>query len=180
MTMTKRIGEFLVERKVLTPLDVEKILEYGKRENLRFGEAGLQLGLLREDALVRVFGKNYRVDFFHLDGRFFPRKTSRLIDIDTIIRYGVLPLGHKTTGLFGMKKTLNLGLLDPGRTDALAAAEKAARANEDSSKTRVFLVLADQFLEVLQTVYGVSLDQIAARPASEIDPTLAMFIGGKN
>src|SRR5579883_2363825 len=114
----KRIGEFLVEKKVLKPAEVEQILEYGRRENLRFGEAGVKLGLLTEDALVRVFGKNYRVDFFHLDGKFFPRQTSGILSLETILRYGVLPLGFKNEyGIFKRGRILNLGMLDPGRTD---------------------------------------------------------------
>ena len=60
----KRIGEFLVDRKVLTPSEVDRILEYGRREGLRFGEAGAQLDLLTEEKMVRVFGKHFRVNSF--------------------------------------------------------------------------------------------------------------------
>src|ERR1700751_1048512 len=140
--MQKRIGDFLVEKKVLTPAQVEQVLEYGRRENLRFGEAGMKLGLLTEDAMVRVFGKNYRVDFFHLDGKFFPRQTSPIIPLDTILQFGVLPLGFKNEyGLFKSGRILNLGMLDPGRKDALQAAETEARKHTESNRTKVFLVL---------------------------------------
>lgn len=170
---TKRIGEYLVERKVLTPSEVEQVLEYGRREGLRFGEAGTKLGLLSEESLVKVFGKNYRVDFFHLDARYFPRQTQALISIESVLRYGVLPLGVKTRGLFGKRKVLNLGMLDPGRLDAVAAVQREAQG---VSGTQVFLVLADQFLEVLRSVYGLTEAQIAAKAQAELDPTLTLFL----
>jgi hypothetical protein len=173
-----RIGEFLVERKVLTQADVERILDYGKREGLRFGEAGLRLGLLSEEKLVRVFGKNYRVDFFHLDPAFFPKRSTDILGIDTALRCGVLMLGFKSQyGFFKRGKTLNIGMLDPGRKDALAAAEKEVRTHgHDFKNTKVFLLLADQFLNVVQSAYGLSLDEIASRPSENLDRTLALFL----
>jgi len=173
----KRIGEFLVEKKVLSPLQVEQILEYGKRENVRFGEAGVKLGLLDEEALVRVFGKNYRVDFFHLDSRYFPKQTSGYLKLETILRFGVIPLGSgNERGFFKRGKILNLGLLDPGRMDAIETAVSEARAHEEITNHREFLVLADQFLDILQTVYGVNASDLAKRDPGQLDPTLAMFL----
>ncbi len=166
----KRIGEFLIERKVLNPLEVEQILDYGKREKLRFGEAGIKLGLLTESELARVFGKNYRVDYFHLDPQYFPKETSELLDLKTILRYGVLPLGQKKEyGFFRQEKILNLGMLDPGREKEISL--------EAFPRRRIFLVLAEQFLDVLQSCYGLSANQVALMGAEELDPTLRMFLG---
>jgi hypothetical protein len=173
----KRIGEYLVERKILKPTEVEQILDFGRRENLRFGEAGVKLGLLSEDALVRVFGKNYRVDFFHLDGKFFPRQTSQILSLDTILKYGVLPLGFKNEyGLFKSGRILNLGMLDPGRADALKVAVEESKVQAESNRTKVFLILAEQFLDVLQSVYGISHADVAKRNPERLEPTLAMFL----
>ena len=138
------------------------------------------MGLLSEEAMARVFGKNHRVDFFHLDGRFYPKETSQVLSIDTVLKYGVLPLGFKSSqGLFSRGRTLNLGMLDPARKDFQTAAEQEIQSKERFDKTRVFLILADQYLEVLQSVYGMSQEDIARRPSSAVEPTLAMFLGGK-
>ena len=60
--MPKAIGQFLVERGVLNQIQVEQILEFSKKTGLRFGEAGLELGLLSYQTLEKVFGPNYRVE----------------------------------------------------------------------------------------------------------------------
>ena len=138
----------------------------------------MKLGLLSEDAMVGVFGKNYRADFFHLDAKFYQPQMSKILKPETILRFGVLPLGFKSEyGLFKSGRIMNLGMLDPGRKDSLKAAEDEARANKaESSRTKVFLVLAEQFLDVLQTVYGISRAEIAKRSPEEVEPTLLMFL----
>lgn len=175
----KRIGDFLVERGILTRADVEQIAEYGKREGRRFGEAGMELGLLSEEQLVRLFGKNFRVNFFNLDPRFFPRQTNALLSVDTIIRHGVLPLGFKRGGysLFRASRTFNLGMLDPASRESQKTAEEEVRKNgENFQRTQVFLVLADQFLDVLSSVFDVKMKDLLQRPPESVDGTLALSL----
>ena len=95
-----------------------------------------------------------------------------------MIRWGALPLGFKKEyGLFRRGgQTLNVGLLDPGRRDALADIEKAVRAQIPGQRSKVFLVLADQFLDVLDKVYGVSRAALLRRPEEQLDPTLRLFL----
>jgi hypothetical protein len=176
----KRIGEYLVEKKLLTIAQVEQIVEYGKRENLRFGEAAIALEFLTEDKLAKVFGKNHRVDFFHLDGRFFPKNSRDVLGLETVLRLGVLPLGFKSEyGFFKPGKTLNLGMLDPGRSESLKAAEDEAKKKSDLTRTKVFLVLAEQFLEVLQQAYNISMQDLTKRSPDTLEPTLVMFLEEK-
>jgi len=174
-----RIGDFLVAKKVLTQAEVEQILDYGKRKSLRFGDAGLELGLLTEETMIRVFGKNYRIDFFHLDPVHFPRKTMQVLTLETILKYGVLPLGFKAeTGFFKRGKTLNLGMIDPGRKDAIELAEK--EAGPEFTRSKRFLVLADQFISVLYSVYELSPAQLMKIPSEALDRTLSLFLEEKH
>jgi hypothetical protein len=192
--MALRIGEFLVQKGVLTGPQVDQILEHGKRQSLRFGEAGIDLGLLTEKKLVDVFGKNYRVDFFHVDARYFPQETKSVFAVEEILRWGALPLGSKTEYRFFRKgKILNVGLLDPGRQDAklaIAAATESQGEGKKYTQLKFFLVLADQFLSILQSVYGVNPETLRKENRDSklqgqglqdgIDKTLAMFIEGNS
>lgn len=184
--MTLRIGEFLQQKGILTAPQVEQILEHGKRQNLRFGEAGIDLGLLSERKLVEVFGKNYRVDFFHVDPQYFPQETKSVFSVEDILRWGALPLGSKTEyRLFRKGKILNVGLLDPGRQDAkLAIAAAQEEAGKKYTNLKFFLILADQFLGILQSVYGVDPETLKKGKCSpglaDLDKTLAMFIEGNS
>lgn len=171
-----RIGEFLVEKGVLTRQDVETILRYARTSGLRFGEAGIEMGLIKREALIRVFGPSYKTDFFHLNPAYFPQVTKDLFPVDVILRHGVLPLAHKTERrfIFGTRKRLNVGMLDPASKEALAAVEKLTAGQFDGIK--IFLVLADQFLEVVRQVYGVSPDQLRRKGADELSDRLQMFL----
>ncbi len=178
--MRKRIGEYLVERGVLKPTEVERILSFGKASGLRFGEAGLELGLLTKESLVKAFGRSYWIDFFHLDPAFFPQATQNFFSVEFILRYGVLPLGTKSLpGLFRARKLLNLGLLDPSRKDVLEACSDKARssmAEGEFAGVKTYLVLAPEFVAVLEKQYGVAPAAIGQEGRFELDPTLQMYL----
>jgi hypothetical protein len=176
----KRIGEFLVEKGVINEAQVQEILKYGQRTGLRFGEAGLELKILSREMLIQVFGPSFNVDFFHLNPEYFPQVTRDLFTVDQIIEWGALPLGFKTEHkFFRARKMLNVGFLDPARADAVQAAEAAARAKLGANGIhglKVFLILTDQFLEVMRGVYRVDEAALRARDHTSMDGTLAMFL----
>ena len=176
--MRKKIGEFLVSKGVLTSAQVEQILNYARLKGMRFGEAGLEMGLLSKESLVRAFGPNYMVDFFHLEPQYFPEATKDLFNTDFLLQFGVLPLGYKTVWkFFRPKKLLNIGLIDPSRQDALEAVK--AHASEvlgagSWAGTKPYLILADEFVSVLERVYKVPHGKMAK--FETVDPTLKLFL----
>lgn len=178
--MRKRIGEFLVEKGVLNPGQVDQVVEYAQRNGLRFGRAAVEMGLITDAQLIRIFGPRYTIDFFHLDPRYFPEATRDLLTPEQMIQYGAVPLGFKTGyRLFRSHKMLNMGFLNPARTEAITEVERAAKARLGENSFRglkIFLVLSDQFLDVLEKVYGVSEADIRSRDASRVDDTLQMFL----
>ncbi|HTL12173.1 MAG TPA: hypothetical protein VL588_06785 [Bdellovibrionota bacterium] len=170
-----RIGEFLVEKGVLTPDDVENILKYSRHAGLRFGEAGMEMGLITREALIKVFGPSFRTDFFHLQPQYFPMATKDLVPVETILKLGVLPLAFKTEyKMFRARKRLNLGMLDPTHSAALDQIQ--ALVGGQFASIKVFLVLADQFLEVVRQVYGVTQDRLRSMRSDEIHERLQMFL----
>lgn len=178
--MRKRIGEFLVEKGVLTKLQVEQILQHGRKTGMRFGEAGTDLGVLSRDALIRVFGPSYTVPFFHIEPGLFPKISQDLFSVDVLLRLGALPLGFKTEHkFFRARKILNLGLLDPARKDAADEALRLAVAKlgaKEVQGVKVFLILADQYLQILHDTYGVTDAVIQGHDPAQIDGTLSMFL----
>ncbi|HEY2560095.1 MAG TPA: chain length determinant protein tyrosine kinase EpsG [Caldimonas sp.] len=60
---TRTLGAILVDGGQLTPEDAERVLQYQKQQNLRFGEAAMRLGLISEAdiqfALSRQFAYAY-------------------------------------------------------------------------------------------------------------------------
>jgi hypothetical protein len=178
--MQKKIGEFLLEQGLLTEGQRDEILKYSQRTGIRFGDAGMQLGFITRSQLIDLFGPNYRIDFFSLDPRYFPQVTRDLLDTDLMLRFGALPLGYKTEfKLFRSRKMLNVGLLNPSRTDVLPGIEHAVQQKLGPGKVKgikPFLVLADQYLAILSAVYGISEDSLRQLEPARLDPTLSMFL----
>ncbi len=176
--MRKKIGEFLVSKGVVTPAQVEQILNYARLKGMRFGEAGLESGILTKEMLVRAFGPNYMVDFFHLVPEYFPETTRELFEPDFMLEWGVLPLGYKTVWkFFRTKKLLNLGLVDPARRESITIAEEKAQKILGEDKwvgTKKYLVLADEFVAVLERVYKIPSKKMAGY--EKLDPTLRLFL----
>lgn len=178
--MAKRIGEYLVERGLLTTSQVQDILDYSRQKGLRFGDAGLEMGVLTRQGLIKLFGKNYATDFFHVEAAYFPQTTREVFAVDVMLRLGALPLGMKRQGgLFGTKRLLNVGLLDPSDRAAVAEVERLTLSGGGATTfdgVKVYLILADQFLEVLCSAYGLAESEIRKREAAAVSGTLALYL----
>lgn len=178
--MARPIGQFLVEKGLIQQSQIPMILAYAKKNNLRFGEAALAMHLFTRDELIQVLGPNYLIDFFQLDPAYFPQATKDLFSKDIILKYGALPLGYKTEyKLFRTKKILNVGLLDPSQKERAEQVQNIAQeklGKNAIAAIKVFLILADQYLDILSSVYGVSEDEIRRQDLQKLDPTLSMFL----
>jgi len=174
--MRRRIGEYLVSRGILTENDVRKVLLHGRRRRLRFGEAGVDLGLLSRDILLRVFGESYAIDFFNLDPAFYPPNMVDLLEVEFLLGLGSLPLGFKTEFRFFRRcRSLNIGMLNPTRRESVAALENQVRSSLEVDKrhpVRIYLIVVDQFLEVLRSCFKLTPDDILKRGESRLDPIL--------
>ncbi len=177
--MSKKIGEFLIELGVLTEKQVGDVLRHARATGLRFGDAAVHLGMLKTETAVPALDVGYDIDFFHLNPRYFPQVTRNLLSPDALLKFGMLPLGYKMQpGLLRQRKVLNLGFLDPTRKDKVKEGEAEARAaaGETCSGTKVYLILADEFLDVLASVYGVSEDSLRSEKNIAVNPMLLQFL----
>lgn len=176
--MPKRIGEFFVEKGILTEAEVHEILDYSKTKNLRFGEAAMQLKLLSRETLIKIFGPHFGVDFFNLDANFFPRDTMDFFSKETLVRLGILPLGlKKDWARFKRVKRLNVGVLNPGRKSFEYEIQNHLGGHKIEINTiKFYLILADPFIQVLNKIYGVSEGDLRVWPISQMDDTLKMFL----
>lgn len=177
--MRKRIGEFLRDQGVISEAHLKGILEHSRRTGMKFGQAGVDLGIITTEKLVEVFGPHYWVDFFHLDSDFFPSITRDLFEPEFLLRHGVLPLGYKDeSSLFRKKRLLNVGFLHPTESSIREVEEKAiSQLGKSLQGVRAFLLLGEQFVEVLEKSYGIPENAIRTRSAKTgLDETLSLFI----
>lgn len=176
----KRIGDFFVEKSILTLQEKNHVLEYALQGGKSFGEAGLELGLISREDMIEVFGPNFEIDFFYLDPRYFPAATRSALSPEEILRYGALPLGYKRkSGFLSQKKVINVGFLNPGDTATVEAVKTLLTqrlAKEGVVDIKIFLLLSDQFLDVLRISYGKDRAFLEACPAGTLDPVLQLYL----
>ena len=173
--MKNRIAAQLVTLGLLTAEEVALIKQHSKSTGLRFAEAAINLGFFRDSAMLSSPESTSRINVFHLNPDFYPEETKHLLSIDDILRFGVLPLGFKTSsGLFRKRRDLNLGILDPTQKHVPMEIEKKVREKfPDLTGVRCYLVLVEQFLSVLHSVYKQDL---ALPNHRDIEKTLLTFL----
>jgi hypothetical protein len=157
----------------------DEILDLAHKTGQSFGEAGLALGLLSREDMIRVFGPGFEIDFFYLDPRFFPQATAGALTVEEILHFGALPLGFKKkSGFLAKERFLNVGFLDPANKATVSAVEALVAGRlrgENVVGIKIFLLLADQFLNVLREVYGKERSFLQAHDQAALDPALRLL-----
>lgn len=108
----RTIGAILVESGRLSAKDVDRILQYQRDTELRFGEAGVQLGLLTEADVLYALSVQF-------DYPFLQPGTSRPVSAELVAAYK--PFGPEGERLRALRSQLQLRWFDDsGRRSALA------------------------------------------------------------
>jgi len=176
----KRIGEYLLKDRLLTVAQIDRILAYSEGTGLRFGEAAIKLKFLTRQQLLRAYSSGFNAQYFNLHAKFFPKATLNAFSTEEIIARGSVGLGFKIKkSLFRSQKILNVGLLEAPDDQSLAEIKKSAISNLGSDafeSIQVYLIFADQLLDVLRVVYGVEEDFIKSLPKISVNRILRMFL----
>ncbi len=174
----KRIGDYFLEKGILSEHDKNHILKIAHQTGKSFGEAGLDLGLIKREDMVKVFGPSFEIDFFYLDAKYFPLVTKHALELPEILRFGTLPLGlKKREGFLSKGKLLNIGFLNPSNHQNVKEVEKIVRQKLHAHQVtdiKIYLILADQFLHIVRDVYGLDLQ--SANSDFEFDEVLKLFL----
>ncbi len=108
----RTIGTILVESGRLSAKDVDRILQYQRDTELRFGEAGVQLGLLTEADVLYALSVQF-------DYPFLQPGTSRPVSAELVAAYK--PFGPEGERLRALRSQLQLRWFDDsGRRSALS------------------------------------------------------------
>lgn len=111
-----RIGELLVEHKIISEAQLQNALAEQKKSGLKLGRTLIALGYLSEDQLLGFLSRQLQIPFIDLKHYKYKPDTVRLIPETLARRYRVIVLDN-------MQETALLGMADP--TDIFASAELA-------------------------------------------------------
>jgi protein-tyrosine kinase len=107
----RSIGAILMDNGRLTPEDAERILKFQKEADIRFGEAGIQLGLLTEADIL--YALSLQFDYPFISG------PARPVSEDVVVAYR--PFGHEGERLRALRSQLQLRWFDEaGKHTSLA------------------------------------------------------------
>ena len=169
-----------MQKGLITEAQLEQVIAYSRESGLKFGEAALKLGIISKEAFPKLFGPNFSVNFFHLDSAFFPLVTRNLFSPEFILEHGVLPLGFKKEfRFFRTRNLLNIGVLDPANKNELKLIEREAKKRSPDRPIhglKTYLVLPDQFLEILEKIYKISKEELKKRDPKELIASLREFM----
>src|SRR5438270_9348199 len=89
----KKLGEILVEWKVLNPAEINKALEHAKTKHLRIGEALVDLKLCNENQVAKALATQHGMEYIDLDKNSIPPNAVNLIPDEIMRKHLILPLG---------------------------------------------------------------------------------------
>jgi MSHA biogenesis protein MshE len=144
-----RLGELLLEQKLVTPEQLQSALDEQKRSGRKLGRVLTDLGLVREEKLHEVLAANLQIPFIDVRQLTLDPQTVRLLPEVQARRFRTLVLQSDARGLL-------IGMADP--TDLMAYDELAARLKQP---LRVALVKEADLLKTMDMIYRRT-DEIAS------------------
>src|SRR5271156_1616645 len=109
----KRLGELLVEWGTLTQKDIDKALQHAKTQNLRIGEALIDLKLASDTAVYKALAAQHNMEFIDLEKSSIPPNAVNSVPDDLMRKYLILPLGNENGKLrLAVHDPLDLEMLD--------------------------------------------------------------------
>ena len=109
----KKLGELLVEWGACSAKDIDKALAHAKSQNLRIGEALIDLKLASDTAVYKGLAAQHNMEFIDLEKNSIPPSAINLVPDDLMKKYLVLPLGTENGKLrLAVHDPLDLEMLD--------------------------------------------------------------------
>ncbi len=136
-----RLGELLVDQKLLTSEQLQSALDEQKRTGRKLGRVLTELNLVREEKLHEVLAKHLQIPFIDVRQLTLDHQTVRLLPEAQARRFRALVLQSDARGLL-------IGMTDP--TDLMAYDELSARLKQP---LRIALVKEADLLKTMDVVY---------------------------
>ena len=121
MIVKKRLGEMLIESKLLTEVQLGQALAEQRKAGLKLGQYLSRQGILNENQIVDMLSVQLKIEKYHPDRYPIDVGLARLIPIDNARKFNVAPLMKKG-------RLLIIAMTDPLDINALDTIEIAANA----------------------------------------------------
>ncbi|MCX5910412.1 MAG: GspE/PulE family protein [Deltaproteobacteria bacterium] len=165
MVARKKLGQMLIDEKLLTEEQLNKALAGQEKAGLKLGQYLIRHGFVTEQQMVDVLGRQLKLRKYHPDIFPFNVELSQLIPIDYTQKYQIAPLVRKG-------RLLTIAMIDPLDINALDVIEMLTNCEVEA------VVCTERELnQLISSLYGMqsglggvleSID-IDAQPVKEKD-----------
>jgi type IV pilus assembly protein PilB len=139
----KKLGEMLIDEHLLTERQLDKALADQEKAGLKLGQYLVRQGIISEQQIVDVLGRQLRLRKYHPDRFPFDVELSKLIPIDYAQKYQVSPLMRKG-------RLLTIAMTDPLDINALDVIEMLTNCEVEA------VVCTERELnQLISSLYGI-------------------------
>ncbi len=117
---TKQLGELLIERKIITPEQLQKALDYQKVNGGLIGEILVQLGFSKEEDIAQVLTAQYGFPYLPLANYDIDLELAKLIPEHVARQYCLIPIDK-------IGNNLTLAMSNPLNTQAIEDVEMISK-----------------------------------------------------
>lgn len=116
----KKLGERLVEAKLITEEQLKKALDEQNRNGGRIGTILVELGFIKEYELIEVLKEQLKIPALLVGHLKIPLSVIEMVPKEFAYKYKVLPIAYKD-------RCLTLAMSDPSDTAVISAIESITR-----------------------------------------------------
>jgi type IV pilus assembly protein PilB len=106
LTNRKRLGEMLVDSKLINNSQLEKALSDARKAGFKLGQYLIKKGIVTENSIVNAISEQVNIKKFNPTDYSINSELSKILDIDTVNKFQSIPL-QKKGGI------LTIAMLDP-------------------------------------------------------------------
>ncbi len=164
----KRLGELLVEWGAVTPSDVNKALEHAKKQNMRIGEALIDLRLASDLAVYKALASQHNMEYVDLEKTTIPAAVVNAIPDDLVKKYVIIPLGKEN----GKLRVVVHDPLDLEMLDILRFRLHTDIRTVLAPRGRIKQVIDDMYQTTAANTIDKTMDKTLDRLKSSMDATV--------
>ncbi|RKY40445.1 MAG: hypothetical protein DRP76_01940 [Candidatus Omnitrophota bacterium] len=137
----KLIGEILVERGIITPHQLKKVLENQQKEGGLIGEIIVKLGFATEEEIAQCLSYQYGFPYLPLENYEISKEAIELVPRHVAQHYCLIPVDK-------IGNTLTIAISDPLNSEAIEDLEELTSLN-----IQVFISTSSDIRQAIEKYY---------------------------
>jgi len=153
----KKLGEMLIEERLLTEEQLNRALAEQAKTGLKLGQYIMRQGIINENQIVDILGRQLKLKRYHPDNYPFDIELAQAIPIDYAQKYQIAPLIKKG-------RLLKVAMTDPLDINALDAIETLT-----NNEVEAVVCTERELNQLINSLYGIQSGLSGVLESMEIE-----------